>query len=279
MRKKRRIIPMLVMMLLIMYLSGVNAFAVSPKVYDKAELFSEMQREELEKNTSDMSERLKLDIVIVTTNSNEGKTSRAYADDFFDQNGFGYGGSEDGLLLLINMEDREVYISTCGKAIQYFTDERINSTLDKVYTYLTDGNYSEGAAAFLKEVEYYVQQGIPSNQYKQDESTGRIYDRYSEKPVNKKADLGKLILICFGIAFAAGGITVGVMAMNNRGTLSINQDTYLDKNSFNIVSSEDRHYDTRVTHVTISNNSSNSGKSTTHSSSSGRSHGGGGRKF
>lgn len=277
--RKRRTILLSVIMLLLIFFSGVSAFAAAPKVYDYAELFSESQREMMENNASEMSERLKLDIVIVTTNDNQGKTSREYADDFFDDNGFGYGGGEDGLLLLINMEDREVYISTCGKGIQYFTDARINNILDKIYNYLSDGNYYDGAAGFLDEVEFYAQQAIPENQYKQDEATGRIYERYSDDPESREVDLGTRILICLGIAVAAGGIVVGIMALNNRGTSTTNQTTYLDRNSFNIVNSQDRHYDTRVTHVTINTSSGSSGKSTTHSSSSGRSHGGGGRKF
>lgn len=275
--KKVRIILPLLMILFVLF-SGVNVLAASPMVNDKAELFSASQREELEAKASQMTERLKLDIVIVTTNENDGKTSRAYADDFFDYNGYGYGGGEDGLLLLINMEDREVYISTCGIAIQYFTDERINSILDKVYTYLSDGKYSEGADEFLSQVEYYVNKGIPQNQYTKDESTGQIIDRYEGNPEGSKVSLGTRILICLGISVAVGGIVVGIMAMNNRGVSTTNQDTYLDRNSFNIVNSQDRHYDTRVTHVTI-NNSNSSGGSTTHRSSSGRSHGGGGRKF
>jgi len=271
MRKGQRVSLIYIMLLLTVFVVGANASATTPKVYDEAMLFSQMEKEALEQRAVEISERLKQDIVIVTINDNQGKTSQEYADDFYDGNGFGYGENYDGLLLLINMDDREVYISTCGRAIQYFTDARIESILDNVYTYLADGNYSDGARVFLDEVEYYVEKGIPSNQYTQNQSGVPSSER--------EMGLGKRILIYLLISFGIGGISVGIMAINNKGKSSTNENTYLESNSFNIINSQDHHVNTTVTHVTINTNSGGSGKSTTHRSSSGRSHGGGGRKF
>lgn len=304
--RRQRIIILLV---IIFMFSGLNALAVTPKVYDKAELFSTTETQELDKRAEELTEKLKLDIVIVTTNDTEGKSTREYADDFFDYNGFGYNGSKDGILLLIDMQNRQVYISPSGIGIQYFTDERINSVLDNVYNYLTDKNYAEGASTFLNNVETYVNSGIPENQYSQNETTGSSSNSsdsssssgsssysdsnsYYEEPQKEELSFAQKTLLCLGISLAAGGIIVGIMALNNRGVNTTNQTTYLESNSFKIVGSQDFHYDTRVTYVTIqqNNNSSggskssgssggSSGMSSTHSSSSGNSHGGGGRSF
>lgn len=272
MRKIKRITLLITM--LAMFLTGVSAFAINPKVYDEAALFSEQEREILEQRAVDLSERIRLDIVIVTITDAEGKTSRDFADDFYDYNGFGYGENYDGLLLLINMEDREVYISTCGKAIEYFTDARIEAVLDEIYTYLSDGNYSTGAEAFLDEVEYYVQKGIPSNQH-------TVYENPETTitPLSKGEIFLKRLPIYLLTSFVIGGVVVGIMAINNKGKSATNQLTYLEGNSFKIINSHDRHINTTLTHVTIQKSSGGSGKSTVHRSSSGRSHGGGGRKF
>ena len=41
-----------------------------------------------------------------------GKTAEAYADDYYDYNGYGYGENDDGLLLLVSMGEREWAITT-----------------------------------------------------------------------------------------------------------------------------------------------------------------------
>lgn len=282
MRKELRII--LIIAILLSTLFGVKSYAVDQKVYDEADLFTEIEEEALQLKASELSERLKLDTVILTIKDNKGKTSRDYADDFYDDNGFGYSERYDGLILLINMADREVYISTCGKAIEYFTDARIDSILDKVYIYLTESNYSDGANAFLDEVEYYVQKGIPSNQYSYDENTGISSQGNTGASTSQKDNLINRLLIYILISFGIGGISVGIMALNNKGKTTTNQSTYLDSNSFKLVANQDRHVNTSVTFVHINTDSGSkggrsAGRSTTHGSSSGRSHGGGGRKF
>lgn len=269
--KIRRTILFVFMMIAIM-LPSFQAWAAQQRVFDDAGLFSPAESTALEQSIAAATENTKLDLVVVTITDNQGKTSRAYADDFYDENGFGYGESEDGVLFLINMADREVYISTTGIAIRYLTDQRIDRILDRVYPYLSEGRYKDGAIAFLDQVEYYVQQGIPSNQYSQDETTGEI-SRYREM------DTGTKILIYLLISFAVGGITVGIMAMQNKGRSATNSNTYLVRDSFHVVNRVDRHINTRVTHVRIDTNSGGGGKSSTHVGSSGRNHGGGGRKF
>lgn len=282
MRKRLSIVITITMLMVILF--GINAYAVDQKIYDEADIFSQMEEEELQAKAYELSEKIKLDTVILTIEDNKGKSSRAYADDFYDENGFGYGESYDGLVLLIDMGSREIYISTCGKAIEYFTDARIDSILDKVYIYLSEGNYSLGAEAFLNEVEYYFQKGIPSTQHTYDEDTG-IINQGSTGTSNssQKEDIAGKLLIFLLISLVVGGISVGIMAINNKGNISTNQSTYLDRNSFKLVNSLDRHVDTRVTFVHINKESktgsSSAGRSTIHKSSSGRSHGGGGRKF
>lgn len=278
---------LLIVLMITMLLSAVLVLGVTPKVYDKAQLFSSAELEALESRANELSERLQLDIVIVTTNENEDKTSRAYADDFYDQNGFGYGTEADGVLLLINMEDREVYISTCGKAIQYLTDARTQNILDKIYISLGDEYYKDAAETFLKQLEYYVAEGIPQNQNTQFESSGTVPVRENtlgNTYTSQKTTLSmeQKLLIYLLISFAVGGISVGIMAMNNRGVSTTNQSTYLRDNALNIYNKQDQHVNTTVTHVTIqtdSGSSSSAGRSTVHRSSSGRTHGGGGRKF
>lgn len=265
-----------VLMVVLMLFGTCQLWAAPPKVNDQAGLFTAAEITAIESAAVQLSEKLAMDVVIVTTKDTGGKSSQDYADDFYDQNGYGIGDEADGALLLINMQDREVYISTCGQTIRYLTDARIDRILDAIYTDLGEGNYAKAVNSFMEELDYYVGLGIPQNQYNQDEN-GVV------SPYKPPMSAGEKIGIYLLISLLIGGIVVGIMAAGNKGHATTNQNTYLENKALNILSRQDQHINTSVTHVTINTNnggsSSGGGRSSTHTSSSGRSHGGGGRKF
>ena len=126
-------------------------------VHDYAELLTEEEIDDLRKIIDDLVYDLGLDLVIVTTDDNEGLTSEAYADDFYDYNGYGLGTNKDGLLMLIDMDERRVHISTTGLGIDYFNDADIEWLLDGIFEHLPDGDYYNSCRQFLVDVEYHVQ--------------------------------------------------------------------------------------------------------------------------
>ena len=67
-------------------------------------------------------QRQQFDVAVVTADTLDGKTPMAYADDFYDYNGYGFGESKDGVLLLVSMEDRDWWITTTGYGITAITD-------------------------------------------------------------------------------------------------------------------------------------------------------------
>ena len=54
-------------------------------------------------------------------------------DDFYDEHDFGIGSRRSGALLLIDMDNREAYISTKGYAITLYSDARIEAMLDDTF--------------------------------------------------------------------------------------------------------------------------------------------------
>jgi len=48
---------------------------------------------------------------------------------------------KSGLLMLVNMQNREIWISTCGDAIDIFTDNRISIMEDNVIRHLSNNDY------------------------------------------------------------------------------------------------------------------------------------------
>mgnify|MGYP002754776727 FL=1 len=79
---------------------AVSARAEGTRVFDNANLFSESEKAEIERTVAKVSAKTKLDLVVVTTGSAEGKSSEAYADDFYDAGNYGYGSKLSGALYL-----------------------------------------------------------------------------------------------------------------------------------------------------------------------------------
>ena len=253
--KKKIAVSLCAAMVLCVLLSFAGVFAESAssqRVYDMAGLFTPTEKGQLEKSVTEHRESTNLDIVIVTINDAQGKSSRDYADDFYDYNGFGVGEDHSGVLLLIDMDNRMAYMSTTGRAIQIFCDDEIQGITDRVASCLGDGEYAEGAQVFLNEVESEVNPNI----------------------------LG-MVLVCLIIGAACGAIAVGIVW--HRYTRGYKADQYeLMKNSdTQLVGREDIFLHKHVTSRTLSsgNGGGGGGGGSTHTSSSGTSHGGGGSSF
>lgn len=260
------------------------------RVYDEAGLFSESEIQDYETAIGELRESFDFDVVLVTTEDAEGKTGQEYADDFYNDGGFGEGSDYDGILFLIDMDNRELAFSTIGETMRIFTDGRIEDMLDHVYEGAADGDFSASAEAFLRDVEYYGEKGIPGGQYNYDQETGAVS---RHKSIRWYEAL---------FAFAVSGIVAVGACLNVKKEYAMGADerqinganmAYRADCQFEFQSVTDPILDKRITSRVIprttnyssgsrssSNSSSRSGtRTTTHRSSSGRSHGGGSRKF
>ena len=64
------------------------------------------------------------------------------------------------MALLIDMDNREITISTCGIAIRYLTDSRIDNILDAAYAKISNGDYNGCMHSMLTGVETYYEKGF-----------------------------------------------------------------------------------------------------------------------
>lgn len=127
---------------------------------DNADLLNEDEEQALLQILNEVSQRQNMDIVVVTCYSLEGKSATAYADDFFDYNGYGQNSTRDGILLLISMEDRDYAISTCGYAIDIFIDNRLDNMVDNFISDLSNGRYYDAFNRFVSDCDYYINKGV-----------------------------------------------------------------------------------------------------------------------
>ena len=85
------------------------------KVYDDGELLTDAEEERLQELLVETAKRTEQDLIVVTIRDNGGKEAGDYADDFYDEHGFGYEKDNgSGVLFLIDMDARDFYISTAG---------------------------------------------------------------------------------------------------------------------------------------------------------------------
>ena len=273
---KKRILAM-IFVLALCFCTVIPAFAVDAdgfvseyeRVQDMAKLLSESEREALIKTLDELSERQKMDVIVVTTNTLDGKKPMEYADDIYDYCKYGYGEKRDGLLFLVSMEDRDWWISTCGYGITAFTDAGIQYIGEQMVEDLGDGNY---AAAFNTFAEL-------SDDFITKSREGEPYDK-SNLPKGPLSIVWIVISILVGIGLAM--FIVGRMkAQLKTVRFQAAAGDYMKSGSLNITESRDTFLYNTVTRTAKPKNtdSGSSGGSSTHTSSSGETHGGGGGKF
>ncbi len=132
---------------------GADAKKAVSGIYDEANLLSEDEEASLMAQLEKYSSKYSADIAIVTTNDAGGMSSQAYADAYAEKIGQSMSGDEyPGILFLIDMDNRQIYMATQGQAMNYYDDYRINKVLDNCYSHITDGDYKGTCEAFLKGV-------------------------------------------------------------------------------------------------------------------------------
>lgn len=85
------------------FLPAFPAFAANqePRLVDGADLLSDGEETVLLEKLDEISARQRADVVVVTADSLEGKSPMEYADDFYDENGYGF--SAKGSVLVCRM--------------------------------------------------------------------------------------------------------------------------------------------------------------------------------
>lgn len=244
------------------------------RLQDDAALLSSDEYNEVLSRLDEISERQSFDVVIHTTEDMDGYSSVvAYADDYYDYNGYGYGEDRDGIILVVAMNTRDLYISTCGFGITAFTDYGIDTLLDDVKGYFSDGDYYGGFCSFISEADEYITSAKNGSPY--DINDGDYY--YSSERSGFFNFTWLMASLIMGLVCAL--IIVGTMKAQLKTVRpALAAGSYVRKDSIKVKSERDIYLYRNVSRTEIVRESS-SGGSSTHVSSSGTTHGGGGTKF
>lgn len=238
-----------------------SVYAEEPRVVDDAELLSRQEISALEDKLNDLWDDYQIDAVIVTADTLDGETPQDYADDYYDYNGYG----QDGILLLISIEDSDWYISTAGECIEAFTDAGIEYIGNQITTYMSDGDFAQAFDTFAVLCDDFMTQA----------QTGDPYDSHNlpKDPFNALISLVVALVIGLIAALIATGIMKGKLKTVR---MQAKADDYVKAGSMKLTQSRDLFL---YTHLDRREKPKSSNGSSTHVSSSGTTHGGGGGKF
>lgn len=242
-------------------------------VYDYANLLTSTEKSNLEAKITQIKQDYQMDAYILTINDAQGKTTTAFADDFFFDLGYGRDNT-NGILLIIDMDNRNVKLSTSGSAISYFTDARSELIVDKFYDQLKSGNYYQVGHIFLKQVEAVASNPIPSS--------------YSERTTLPKAPLELMDYLLRGgiaalIALVVSLITYFCICRSYTHPKFTQPVVAPDRSSVHYTDKKDMFVHTHTSRVRIKDDSNSGGGgfgggSSTHTSSGGGTFGGSGER-
>lgn len=267
----------LLAVLLIFLIPAANA-AEPDRVNDIAGLLTDSQEDRLRGQIEDIAQEYQFDAVIVTVDSLDGKSAEAYADDYFDYNGYGYGTDADGILMLVSMEYRDWAISTCGRGLEVFTDYGLDYMSDEIVPYLSDGDYYSAFECFLTLVEDYLNEAEEYIPYDTNNMPGGGAVAREEESNWLIFVVGSLI-----VGLIAALIVTGSMKSKLK-SVRPQVDARQYAGNFELTLANDLFLYRTVAKTAKPTNNSSSGRSggggsSSHRSSSGRSHGGSRGKF
>ena len=254
-------------------------------VIDGADLLADSEEAILEDELLEKSDRLEFDIVVLTVDGLEGRDINAYADDYYDYNGYGRGDNHDGCMLIIDMDTRYYTMSTTGYGTTAITDYGLEVIYDEILDDIKNQDYLSAFEHYADIVEDYVIQARNGSPYDVNNNYGGYtadsFD-YSDWDDNTpyKPDYAKGVIISLIVAVIIALIVTSMVKKSYKPVaFQSNATNYLNQGSLNISQSYERFLYNHVAMVKIQSESSSSGHSggsSTHTSSSGMSHGGGG---
>ncbi len=224
-----------------------------PLVVDNADIIPDDAEKALLERCDMFASEYEMEVAIVTVNDFEGKTSEAYADDFYDYNGYGWGENDDGVLVVYKPGaegEREIWITTHGRGSEVFFEGIREGMITDMIPSLTAEDYEGAFTTYLDRAETQLKPGI--------------------------SVIWFFVLTLCGAVI--GLIITGSMTAKNKTVVpQKNAKVYTRKGSMNVTGRNDVFLYTRTDVQPKAQDNDND--SSTHTSSSGRTHNGSGAKF
>lgn len=273
---KRILTLTLALLLLGALLCGVS-FAEETYVVDNEGLLTQDELARLNEQARQVSDEQQCGVYILTVDSFYGQSAESYTEDYYDNNGLGYNGTNDGILLVVSMSDREYFITSAGLAQTAITAGRLFLLEEAFVDDLSRGDYYEAFANYISQCNYQLA-------HKDEEITNDYYGGFeqSEEPTAARIATGGVLASILG--FLGSLIPTGIMKSKlNNVAKKQTARSYVRDGSLSLSVMNDRYLRTDTSRVRIESDGPRGGYGggggTSHVSSGGVSHTGGGGHF
>lgn len=241
------------------------------RVVDNAGVLTPDDLATLNTMADNVSEQYQCDVAYILVSGTDGKDSESYTFVFYEQNGYGYGDNDDGIMLLIDVANRQFRCITHGYGAYAVTDAGQEYLEDSYLKHLKNSNWAKAGEAYISAVDTLLSGARSAAPYDvgnmPEESLGAVW-----------------ILIDVLIGFVLAFIPVGIMKHKLK-TVEARDDAanYVRNGSFQLIHSRDHLVNSYITKTPRpkddDNHSGGGGGTSFTSSSSGRSYGSHGGSF
>lgn len=277
---KRKIILFL-LCLVMLFPASVQAavFQDVQYVVDQADVLTDDENSALNTLAAEYSAAYGVDVLIATVENMGGESAESYAVSL--NGNRNWWDSDNAILFLLAMEEREWYIATFGEAIYIFTDYGLDQLGAEAVDYFSAGYYYDGFDAYLSLIPSYFtawKNNAPIDDFHY--NPGYREEVVYYEPVREKTVLD-VLPVSLLIGFVTAAVTLLIMrsAMNTKRRQRSAAD-YMRQGSYHLRTHQDIFLYSNVSKTRRQqNNGNHGGGSSIHRSSGGRNHGGRGGKF
>lgn len=273
---KRRIL--IILLCLLIFVSAPVQAAASqtiPYVVDQAGILEKDELTTLNSLAEEISLSCRVDVFIAAVADLGGAAASDYAAAL--NSGRGLWDSDDAVLFLLAMEEREWYIATFGSAMYTLSDDTLDSLGETAVFFFSEGKYYDGFSMFLSMLpDIFTAQQSTYTGNSHPYAPGYRNDTTYYEPHQKGIADVLPISILIGLAAATICLLIMRSSMNTKRRQHSAGD-YLSAGSFHLRTRQDIFLYSSMSKTRRQQNTGSPGGP--HRSSGGRSHGGRGGRF
>lgn len=227
-------------------------------VYDEADLLTPAEEAELSALAGRLGAERETSYLVIALNGTGGKDIVEYVQDFYDEQAPGYDRPHGNTAILtIDMQSRDVYLAGFKQAETYLDSGRLDSIRNRITPKLSEGDYYGAFTQYVKLAHNYM--GY-------------------EPGVNPNNPLFRW-WFQLGAAVVVAGVITGLMAYRSGGRVTVNAQTYINREQSKVLSRSDRFLHQTITKRKIPKNNSGGGGGGGGMTRGGHSHSGSRGKF
>ena len=251
---------------LLFFVSLIAAFSIlvsadQHRYHDEVELLNSSQADYLENALQNVYNVHKINVFIAVVEDIESRDANSYANKIFGFEKNTYNDEKNGVVLLLNVKERDWHVYVYGVARYVFTDQVIDSLMEVLVTdYFSKNDFYNGFIGFANQCHAYF-----FRTYERIENAYANGDGLSSE--STPPSIGTCILIALSIGLAAAVITVLILRSQLKSVKSARDASgYVMHDSFALTESRDI-----FLYSTISKTARSQSSSSSRSRSGGRS--------